>query len=951
MWWRVLMVGWLVGAGPAIAQDDGGPPDIPEAEAMHAQLSAHFLAAEYDRALIVAQDLLQRRRRALGPGAATVTASLSDIATIRARLGDLEGAVDAYSEALALRTEALGDDHPDVGALYTLRSTAHYKLGRMDEAERDLHQAAERVPVGDRRYPFILQNLGGIALSRGHGDQATRLLERSLDLRIAHDGPEHAGTIRVAGMWAGAVLDHRPLVEGCAAADDVFRWFTERYGEDHPEVSTAWALKADCQRMRADLDGAEHSLKRAIAAAAKDNQGARQTYEGELAIVELLRGDLTAALTRTESALAALAPLEVEARFATLQGVHGRLLLAAQRPAEARDVLSQSRQTLYDRLGPDSVATLTTQKYLGAALVRLGEAEGEALLSDALARLRDRPGAARADAPWQEVGLLQLKTGDVAGALKTLTEGEQASIAYYGASNPATLLARVPRIEALVAVGRAGEARAPLRQSVSLFAAWQAQVQAGQGSREALALSALGRRLQDLALRVLSEPGDDAAAWSIVLALKGGARRSIDARASAEQRSAAANAQWERLADVRRAQARALLDGVDEADLDTDRDTLEEALAQAASQPVPPPPAPQALQAALPPRTVLIDLVVVGGDVPHLVGFAVTPEAVTRVDLGPLAPIERDVSRMISALQAGAFSKAAIDGVRARVGQRIVSPFESVIGKTRRVWVVPDGVVAQLPIAALPESDGRFLVERRVLRVLEDARDVLDRPPSIAATGALVIGGVDYGEGEGAACTPGPFSPIAGTTTEAQRAARALGTDVLSGDAPSFDRVRALLPRARVVHLATHGFYADRCETDNTVDALALSGVALAGANRGAQGVLTASDVLDLDLAGTELVVLSACQTGGGRVQVGEGVLGLRWALHRAGARSLVMAMYRVPDQPTVALMDRFYHHWKPGQDPALSLGKAQRDLIRQQRRAGRYQPGEWAGFVVSGRP
>ena len=951
MLWRVLMLGWLVGAMPAFAQDDGDPPDIPEAEALHGELSAHFLAAEYDRALIIAQDLLERRRRALGPGAATVTASLSDIATIRSRLGDLEGAIEAYSEALALRSQALGDDHPDVGALYTLRSTSYYKLGRMDEAERDLNQAADRVPVGDRRYPFILQNLGGIALSRGHGDQATRLFERSLDLRIAHDGPEHAGTIRVAGMWAGAVLEHRPLVEGCAAAEDVFAWYTERYGADHPEVSTAWALKADCQRMRADLAGAEASLNRAIAAASRDNQGMRELHQGELALVEFLRGDLSAALARTESALAAMGPLEVEARFATLQGIQGRLLLAAGRPAEAREVLWQSRQTLYDRLGPDSVATLTTQKYLGAALVQLGEADGEALLSDALARLRDRPGVARADAPWQAVGLLQLGRGDVAGGLQTLAEGESASIAYYGASNPATLLARVPRIEALVAVGRGGEARAPLRDSVSLFAAWQAQVQAGQGSREALALSALGRRLQDLALRVLSEPGDDAAAWSIVLALKGGARRSIDARASAEQRSAAADAQWQRLAEARRAQARALLDGADELELTTDRDTLEEALAQAASQPVPPPPAPEALQAALPPRTVLIDLVVVGGEVPHLVGFAVTRKAVTRVNLGPLGPIEKDVSRMISALQAGTFSPAAVDEVRARVGRRIVSPFEPVIGGTRRVWVVPDGVVAQLPIAALPESDGRFLVERRVLRVLEDARDVLASPTATLATGALVIGGVDYGAGRGASCTPGPFSPIPGTTTEASRAAQALGTEVLSGGAPSFDRVRALLPRARVVHLATHGFYADRCETDNSVDALALSGVALAGANRGAQGVLTASDVLDLDLGGTELVVLSACQTGGGRVQVGEGVLGLRWALHRAGAQSLVMAMYRVPDQPTVTLMDRFYHHWKPGRDPALSLGKAQRDLIRQQRREGRYQPGEWAGFVVSGRP
>jgi len=74
-------------------------------------------------------------------------------------------------------------------------------------------------------------------------------------------------------------------------------------------------------------------------------------------------------------------------------------------------------------------------------------------------------------------------------------------------------------------------------------------------------------------------------------------------------------------------------------------------------------------------------------------------------------------------------------------------------------------------------------------------------------------------------------------------------------------------------------------------------------------GLLTAEDVLGIDLHSTELVVLSACQTGVGTVHPGEGVLGLRWAFVVAGARTLVMSLWKVPDLATAVLMDRFYHN------------------------------------------
>src|SRR5262249_21845082 len=91
-------------------------------------------------------------------------------------------------------------------------------------------------------------------------------------------------------------------------------------------------------------------------------------------------------------------------------------------------------------------------------------------------------------------------------------------------------------------------------------------------------------------------------------------------------------------------------------------------------------------------------------------------------------------------------------------------------------------------------------------------------------------------------------------------------------------------------------------------------------------GLLTAEDVAGLDLLDTELVVLSACDTGLGRVHFGEGVFGLRRAFQLAGAKTLVMSLWKVPDLATAFLMDHFYDNLLArGLDRDLALSEAQR--------------------------
>jgi CHAT domain-containing protein len=167
-----------------------------------------------------------------------------------------------------------------------------------------------------------------------------------------------------------------------------------------------------------------------------------------------------------------------------------------------------------------------------------------------------------------------------------------------------------------------------------------------------------------------------------------------------------------------------------------------------------------------------------------------------------------------------------------------------------------------------------------------------------------------------------------------------------------------------VLHLATHGYFdEDASLTDEGLfgrpaqpwqDPMLRSGLYFGGADRALRheatvdatddGVLTALEASGLNLHGTELVVLSACNTGLGDATSGEGVLGLRRSLQQAGARSVLMSMWSVPDAPTRELMERFYSNWLSGMDKHSALRSAQLEMKKQTS-----TPYSWGAFVLIG--
>jgi CHAT domain-containing protein len=318
-----------------------------------------------------------------------------------------------------------------------------------------------------------------------------------------------------------------------------------------------------------------------------------------------------------------------------------------------------------------------------------------------------------------------------------------------------------------------------------------------------------------------------------------------------------------------------------------------------------------------------------------------------------------------------------------RLRERIFDPLLSVLGNISRLILAPDGSLNLLPFEVLPLSSDTYLIDRYRPSYVSVGRDVLrfgfqtGREPEQP----LVAGGPNFDLGmqrDETRINRQLFTPLDGTLAEAEEVAAVLHVEPLMED-DVLEGVIKSRRSPRILHLATHGFFRPnpgggeqalslsmhgwcssvegRWKAMETIeDPLVRSGLALAGANtwlRGdsppamaEDGILTAADVSGLDLVDTELVVLSACETGLGDVHVGEGVFGLRRAFPLAGAKTLVMSLWKVHDEQTKKLMIDFYHRLETGTPRSEALREAQLAV-----RSRAPHPVNWGAFICQGDP
>jgi CHAT domain-containing protein len=181
------------------------------------------------------------------------------------------------------------------------------------------------------------------------------------------------------------------------------------------------------------------------------------------------------------------------------------------------------------------------------------------------------------------------------------------------------------------------------------------------------------------------------------------------------------------------------------------------------------------------------------------------------------------------------------------------------------------------------------------------------------------------------------------------------GSRILLGGEASEEAVKAA-DSPRILHIATHGFFLP-ANADSEEDPMLRSGLLLANADltlaghapeQREDGVLTAYEASTLALEGTELVVLSACETGLGDTASGEGIFGLRRAMQVAGAHAVLSALWSVPDRETAELMTLFYQGLGHGSDAREALHESQTVMrARVKERYGKDLPFYWGAFVL----
>jgi CHAT domain-containing protein/tetratricopeptide (TPR) repeat protein len=308
-----------------------------------------------------------------------------------------------------------------------------------------------------------------------------------------------------------------------------------------------------------------------------------------------------------------------------------------------------------------------------------------------------------------------------------------------------------------------------------------------------------------------------------------------------------------------------------------------------------------------------------------------------------------------------------------QLAQLLWRPLRRHLGDAKTVLISPDGELCGLPFAALPGSKpGSFLLEEMAIGYLTSGRHQLETAdPRLPSEGLLALGGLDFGKADPAQPAERllprfpPWSYLVGSQLELEQVERSWkqnfpkgrGPQRLSGSDIDKTRLQRKLavsmenPRWRYLHLATHGFFTPPQPQPNRVmpergalfaleqerltfkrNPLLLSGLVLSQANRNPDaGLMTAEEVSALDLRGVELAVLSACETGLGRVADGQGVYGLQRAFQEAGAKSLVVSLWSVSDPATSLLMQEFYQQLWSAKPPSKleALRQAQLKLLR----------------------
>jgi CHAT domain-containing protein/Tfp pilus assembly protein PilF len=893
-----------------------------------------------------AEPLLKRAlaifEKALGPEDSITAISLGKLAKLYHNMGAYAKAEPLLGRALAITEKALGPDHPDTATSLNGLATLYYMTGAYAKAEPLLKRALAiyEKALGPENLDTAtaLSNLAALFDETGAYAKAEPLLKRALAIYEKALGPEHPDTATVLSNLAllyratGAYAKAAPLLERALAIRE------KTFGPDHPDTAGALNNLASLYYVTGSYAKAE------------------SLFERTLAINEKVLGPEH---PNTATALNNLAMLnETIGAYAKAEPLYRRAIAIAEKalgrehPDTARSL--NNLAVLYRVTGAYAKAEPLYQRALAMYEKALGREHPDIALSlNNLALLYQATGAYAKAEPLLE----RAQSIDEINTTRLLLSGDETRKRAYlqkrrgnaDANASFSLVVTDPRAKAL-----------------GLTAVLQYKGRVLDAMADSIAL-----------LRRSVDPGDRALFDELALAaqqlstLTFGGLGNLSAQAYRERLDALAGEQ-ERLEGQLSARSAAFRQAVAPVTL-------------------------EGVRQGLPVDTVLMEWFryqpfdpkakdeKTRWGAPRYVAYVLRREGEpAAINLGAAQDIDKLVSDFRTAL--GDHAGTSYKEVAQELFRKLIKPLQSSLSGINRLLLAPDGALNLVPFAALIDEHGDYVAQRFELTYLTSGRDLLSLAAPAPARGRpVVMADPAYGP---SASGPPPdigayrsgdldrsglvFTPLAGTAAEAKALQGLLKLDaqeVLTGANATEEKLKGL-HGPRILHVATHGFFLSL--SDQQVAAAALrsvsfgagtppvplgenpllrSGLALAGANArrsgdSDDGILTAAEAAQLDLRGTELVVLSACETGLGQVEQGEGVYGLRRALVLAGAQAQLVSLWKVADAQTQALMVDYYQRLLKGEGRSAALREAQQAMIANP--ATRH-PYYWAAFVPIG--
>ncbi|MFT7464264.1 MAG: CHAT domain-containing protein/tetratricopeptide (TPR) repeat protein [Pseudohongiellaceae bacterium] len=932
---------------------------------------------QYREGLGEMDDVLAGMTAALPVGHPSLVVVRRELVVLLRGLGDFERALTVSGDLLADLRVSLGDDAPETLVIAmehseNLESAGQWVAAR-DLADRTLPVLKRVFGTTPDIYPLSLLRTGRPRYLLGDLEGAEALQREALQLLSERGAGKQSGDYQVARLHLAQTLKGQgDLLGARALAEAAMAVYGDTLPYEHPNPALARGILASVLMLLGD-DEAGLLLQREVVARLSLSQGQSHPLLIEarsmLAKLTWMSGDLLEADELFAAILKGLDGSQTNDLIRLeLLLERGEVLLLLGQVAAA--VTLQQEALAGARLRTEDAGPIVAlaQRALAASQVRLGELDlGAELVEAAFAGLsdhfpNDHQEVLWALAEWMEVEHLRGRRKHCAELAGELSSRMRRFVAVMAATTSPRELESVSDglelpLSALVRVAIAESSLAPL-------ALQSCEVVRGVG----LASAELSRQVTDdgdfLALRDQIR----GATADLVVASTGSSRLAV--ATAREARDALQRALSEHLA--------ALGHQVLLPDL-------------------------KSLAGGLPPGSALYTTwqfsTVRGGPV-HLAGAVLRGDGeVQLVDLGGIDDIAKEVSCWRAAVGVPYDTRFSCEVTSVRacgeiLAARLLTPFAESLKGVSQLALSLDGPLHLLPMDVLPWEAG-LLGEAMVVRLRPGVgRALADASVHTASSGAaavslLAVGGLDYGaiaqgaNGLGASDAVAPrgasqFSPLPASSAEARQVTELFeqtfegSAEVLSGLDVQRSELAAAVVGKTTIHLATHAWSRSALPPDSWspesrspesrspesrdgravagpqrtvgLSPLLLTGVALSGANVGAEGLLTAEEFAAFDLRAAELVVLSGCATQTGAPRAWQGLSSLRKAAHLAGARNVVASLWPVDDHWTAVLMDAFYRGlWEQGLPAEEALWQA-RSAVRTQAQLPRH----WAGWVLA---